>query len=47
MKPVRISFVHAEKGLDADVFLIEAGFGGELRVEGRFSGSKGLDGFTM
>ncbi|MEK7313835.1 MAG: methyltransferase [Deltaproteobacteria bacterium] len=34
MKPVRISFVHAEKGLDADVFLIEAGFGGELRVEG-------------
>ena len=34
IKPVRISFVHASMGLDADVFLIEAGFGGELRVEG-------------
>ncbi|MFZ3072387.1 MAG: methyltransferase [Thermodesulfobacteriota bacterium] len=34
IKPVRISFVHAGKGLDADVFLVEARFQGELRVEG-------------
>ena len=34
IKPVRISFVHAGKGVDADVFLVEAGFQGELRVEG-------------
>lgn len=34
IKPARIAFVHSKKGFDADVFLIEAGFGGELRVEG-------------
>ena len=34
IKPVRISFVHASMGKEADVFLIEAGFDGELRVEG-------------
>src|SRR3990172_12917783 len=33
MKPMRISFVHPEEGKDADVFLLEAGFQGELRVE--------------
>ena len=33
IKPARISFVHPEEGKDADVFLVEAGFHGELRVE--------------